>query len=42
MNLTIDWIKDWEHNEKKAQKFKCRCMDCYEELRSIIKLDGRA
>jgi len=42
MTLTIDWIKDWQHSEKKAQRFTCRCMFCYEELRSIIALDKRA
>lgn len=37
----ISWIKDWNHSEKKAKRFSCRCYDCYEELCSIIIQDAR-
>ncbi len=37
MKGMIDILKDWEHNEKKAQKFKCRCFTCCEEILALAR-----
>ena len=37
MTKMANILKDWEHNEKKAQKFKCRCFTCCEEILALRK-----